>query len=159
MYCSKCGKEIDYDALVCRECEQAEQTALVETPVSGGNPRMRGFGKALTGVILSFVAVLFSAVAYFASFTEAMLKIIRDYLGGDPMVSDVGMAVLFVLMAIPAVLAIVFGVLSIKTFTSVPAGQPKPIVTLIMGIYAIAESVSAASMFLASLQLFSLGQL
>jgi hypothetical protein len=158
MYCSKCGKEIDYDALVCRECEQAEQTASVETP-AGGKPRMRGFGKALTGVILSFVAVLVSAVAYFASFTEAMLKIIRDYFGGDPMVSDVGMTVLFVLMAVPAVLAIVFGVLSIKTFKSAPAGQPKPIVTLIMGIYAIAESVSAVSMFLASLQLFSLGQL
>ena len=159
MYCSKCGKEIDYDALVCRECAQEEQAASVETPAGGGNPRMRGFGKALTGVILSFVAVLVSAVAYFASFTEAMLKIIRDYFGGDPMISGIGIAVLFVLVAVPSVLAIVLGVRSIKTFKAASAGQPKPIVTLIMGIYAIAESVSALSMFLASLQLFALGQL
>lgn len=27
MYCTKCGKYIDYDALVCNECKQAEQEA------------------------------------------------------------------------------------------------------------------------------------
>ncbi len=133
MYCSKCGKEIDYDALVCRECEQAEQTASVETP-AGGKPRMRGFGQALAGCIIGFVATLISVIVYVAG----LVSVLSAFEGG----ADVGrMAVLilfFELLAIvPAIIAIVKGVRAVKIFKATPSELPKPIATLVVGIHAI----------------------
>ncbi len=162
MYCSKCGKEIDYDALVCCECMQAEQqAALAEAPaeepiLTCGNTRKRGFGVALAAVILSFVSAMCAAAVYLGTVFDAYLKILRDYFGGDVMMTSVGMAVFSVLVVVPGVLAVIFGIRSIKTFKSTPHGHPKPIATLIMGIYAIGESVSALYMFLTSLSLFSM---
>jgi hypothetical protein len=133
MYCSKCGKEIDYDALVCRECEQAEQTASVETP-AGGKPRMRGFGQALAGCIIGFAATLISVIVYVAGLGSGL----SAFEGG----ADIGrMAVLilfFELLAIvPAIIAIVKGVRAVKIFKATPSELPKPIATLVVGIHAI----------------------
>jgi hypothetical protein len=133
MYCSKCGKEIDYDALVCRECEQAEQTASVETP-AGGKPRMRGFGQALAGCIIGFAATLISVIVYVAG----LVSVLSAFEGG----ADIGrMAVLilfFELLAIvPAIIAIVKGVRAVKIFKATPSELPKPIATLVVGIHAI----------------------
>ena len=144
MYCSKCGKEIDYDALVCRECEQAEaQAQSVEVvpaaeqgtlPASGGKPRMRGFGQALAGGIIGFVATLISVIVYVAG----LVSVLSAFEGG----ADVGrMAVLilfFELLAIvPAIIAIVKGVRAVKIFKATPSELPKPIATLVVGIHAI----------------------
>jgi hypothetical protein len=133
MYCSKCGKEIDYDALVCRECEQAEQTVSVETP-AGGKPRMRGFGQALAGCIIGFAATLISVIVYVAG----LVSVLSAFEGG----ADIGrMAVLilfFELLAIvPAIIAIVKGVRAVKIFKATPSELPKPIATLVVGIHAI----------------------
>ena len=121
-----------------------------------GNTRKRGFGVALAAVILSFVSAMCAAAVYLGTVFDAYLKILRDYFGGDVMMTSVGMAVFSVLVVVPGVLAVIFGIRSIKTFKSTPVGHPKPIATLIMGIYAIGESVSALYMFLTSLSLFSM---
>jgi hypothetical protein len=138
MYCSKCGKEIGYDALVCRECEQREaRTALVEAPApeqtsteSEENPRMRGFGKALAGCILGFVAIIVSVVVYVVGVAA---------LTTSPILDSAALVILFFegMSIVPAVLAIVYGVRSIKVFRMTPAGLPKPIATLVVGIHAI----------------------
>jgi hypothetical protein len=140
MYCSKCGKEIDYDALVCRECEQAEQqAALAEAPaeepiLTCGNTRKRGFGVALAGCIVGFTATLISVIVYVAG----LVSVLSAFEGG----ADIGrMAVLilfFELLAIvPAIIAIVKGVRAVKIFKATPSELPKPIATLVVGIHAI----------------------
>jgi hypothetical protein len=142
MYCSKCGKEIGYDALVCRECEQSEaRTALVEvlapeqtSTESEENPRMRGFGKALAGCIIGFVATIISVVVYMVG----LIGIMTAWEAG----SDIGQMTLLTLLAellaiIPAIVAIVYGVRSIKVFKTTPTYLPKPIATLVVGIHAI----------------------
>lgn len=128
MYCSKCGKEIDYDALVCRECEQAEQTALVETPASGGKPRMRGFGKALTAAIVGVIGYLlafysFACVCVAGESSDEYLAIVALVLA----VLSIGMAII----------SFVFGLKSIRLFGAVSAGTPRPIGTLVLGIVGI----------------------
>ncbi len=134
MYCSKCGKEIDYDALVCRECEQAEQTASVEMPAGGGKPRMRGFGQALAGCIIGFVATLISVVVYMAG----MVIVLNALEDGANIVRMAAILVLFeVLSIVPAIIAIVKGVRAVKIFKATPSELPKPIATLVVGIHAI----------------------
>ena len=144
MYCSKCGKEIDYDAPVCRECEQAEaQAQSVEVapaaeqgtlPASGGKPRMRGFGKALAGCIVGFIATIISVVVYMAGMV-IVLSALED---GANIVRMAAILVLFeVLSIVPAIIAVVMGVRSVKFFKATPSELPKPIATLVVGIHAI----------------------
>lgn len=144
MYCSKCGKEIDYDAPVCRECEQAEaQAQSVEVapaaeqgtlPASGGKPRMRGFGKALAGVIVGFVATMVSVIIYMAGLVSLTTAIER---GQDIGGMAAGFLFSEALVIIPSIIAIVFGARSVKVFKTTPPSLPKPIATLVVGIHSI----------------------
>jgi hypothetical protein len=82
---------------------------------------MRGFGKALTSTILGFIGYFFSV------FTMAMLAT------EDPDVAIAG-GVFFVMSLPLTIIPLIFGLKSIGLFKSTPAGMPKPIATLILGI-------------------------
>lgn len=103
------------------------------SPVSGDNPRMRGFGKALTSTILGFIGY------FFAVMTMAMTA--ED--------TDMAIAgVVFFILSLPlAIIPFVFGLKSIALFRSTPADTPKPIAALILGIIGL---------FFAGLSLFVL---
>lgn len=186
MYCTKCGKQIDYDSPICKECvdamatsaesqqpapvedvweqpvvEQTEDKTLqpgesvevaapvttytasaVAQPVENGtNPRMRGFGKALASTILGFIGY------FFAVFTMAMIS------SGEEDVAIAG--VVFFIMSLPlAILPFIFGLKSIGVFKSTPAGTPKPIATLIMGIVGLSfAALSLMFLFFAMIAL------
>lgn len=129
MYCSKCGKQIDYHAMVCNECKAAEAgytggyyTAPTDTPVTPVAPvqstRMVGFGKALAGAILGFIGMYFAVFAI----TFAVL-------------SPVAGVVLNIIALALGILSLVFGVQSIKTFKVLKNGPGgSPIATLVLGI-------------------------
>lgn len=142
MYCSKCGKEIGYDALVCRECEQREaRTTLVEAPApaqtsteSEENPRMRGFGKALAGCIIGFVATIVSVIVYMVG----LVSVLEAFDGGADIGRMAAIILFFELLAIiPGIMAIVYGAKSVKLFRATPKTLPKPIATLVVGIHSI----------------------
>ena len=128
MYCSKCGKQIDYNATVCNECKSAEMggyyyygAAPAAAPVPPAAPvastRMVGFGKALAGTIVSFIGYIFSVIG----------MVIAIYPAG---------AIVLMLLALSmGVVSLVFGVQSIKTFKALKNGPGgSPIATLILGI-------------------------
>ncbi|MBE6595738.1 MAG: hypothetical protein E7644_08070 [Ruminococcaceae bacterium] len=160
MYCTKCGKEMDYDATVCRECQQAE-TAEVLTPIIESidpaprrNPRMRGFGKALASAIVGFVG-MYCAV-FFYIFGMVGIGIHAE--SGAPLgTSIVSTIVLELISLIPAVIALVFGIRSIKVFRATPADQPKPIPTLVLGIVGVASAGFA--LFYAGIVIFIISML
>ncbi len=138
MYCIKCGKEILDERNttgVCKSCSdrivwQSIQNAAEPTnaPKHEGNPRMRGFGIALTGALVSVVGFILSVFMFLA----VMIGLYY---------SDLFIYVILIgaLLAIPLIAAlalpIVFGVMSIVKF--VKAKDKKPIATLILGIAAI----------------------
>ncbi len=159
MYCKKCGKKLDYDGDLCEECRNRElvygdeeKKAETETtsttydpfdePSVGVNPasgngnaayvpdngdRMHGFGKALTAAILSEVAVVFA------------------YLGVYACILSVALGVFLILATIAmAVISLVFGIQSIKTFVADKnAGKVKPIATLVCGIAGVVAAAVA----------------
>ena len=184
MYCTRCGKKIDYDSFVCNECRAAEDALVGETklddskpatevnvepestvtetetpreqpapnqqyyystqntgyaqyqnpyteqpaPVQTGNPRMIGFGKALTSTILSFFGYIFSYVAL-------LLAVDGEPAGG------LVMLLIALGMSIPA---LILGIQSIKTSARVASqGLPRPIATLVLGIVGLAFSALA----------------
>ena len=148
MYCKKCGKKLDYDGDLCEECRnrelvygdeekkaEAETTSTTydpfDEPPIGVNPasgygnsayvpdngdRMHGFGKALTAAILSEVAVVSVALGVFLILATIAM----------------------------AVISLVFGIQSIKTFVADKnAGKVKPIATLVCGIAGVVAAAVA----------------
>ena len=80
MYCRKCGKQIDYDAETCKECQEMEtffstpeiepQFEVREQPQYAQQPvqplpgnKKEGFGKALAATILGGIAIFIVAIA------------------------------------------------------------------------------------------------
>ena len=88
---------------------------------------MHGFGKALTAAILSEVAVVFA------------------YLGIYACILSVALGVFLILATIAmAVISLVFGIQSIKTFVADKnAGKVKPIATLVCGIAGVVAAAVA----------------
>lgn len=160
MHCSRCGKEINYEATVCLECEaqanmnssfyNAEpaqptyqqpvyQQPMYQQPVyaqpmmqGGANPRMYGFGGALTSTILSVISWVF--------WMFSMLGVYGMFVGGGA---------LFIIMTVITwglcTASIVLGAISIKKFNEARRnGQPAPIATLILGISGLADGALAA---------------
>lgn len=155
MYCSRCGKQIDYDAIVCNECrakEEAEKLAsqnqTAEQPVSApavpvqpaqgyyqqaqtvnsNQPIDDGKGKAIAGVVMGGIAAFLSIFAVY--------------------ITMIYFAIGFVVFCIPTtvlgILAVVNGAKSIKQFTYVKNhGGSKPVGTLVMGIISLALGVEA----------------
>ena len=132
MYCSKCGKEID-SGIICRECAFEEMNKQYTPEVKPASPQytqwmpepnniMYGFGKALTGTILGFVAYIWTCMA--------MMYAIAEEPGG--------LALVF--LSIPGiVLPLIFGISSIKTYgRRKKANCRKPIPALILAIAGVA---------------------
>jgi hypothetical protein len=167
MFCTKCGKQIE-QGTVCSECAAksaansynpgaqtgyAQQgygqtygqqtngqaytaganfyqpyTAPAQSPASDKNNKMLGFGKALTSTILSTFGLLF---AYVADILFLAL--------------DVEAAMILSIFTMPlAIIPLIFGISSIKVFTSCKNSRSKPIATLILGINGLAVSAGAA---------------
>ncbi len=169
MYCKKCGKEIDYEATVCRECEEAEavssevtaEVAAAEAAVEAANVpsnRMKGFGKALTGAIIGVIGFILIYAAFTVVYAMAleMLEFVENfslqnvsqqYIETEVMglLKDAAVSLAIGLGCVLAsfvtgILSIVFGASSIKCFKKVKEGG-KPIATLILGIGSVIMGV------------------
>ena len=154
MYCRKCGKQMDYDAPVCKECEEmanffgngAPIAPTPEKPAPVGS-RMEGFGKALTSTIIgvvSFIVVLIAMVLITAAITEDAVydSYYGYYYSYSNASSMVGVCTALSLICCGAVVvALIFGIQSIKCFIAAKrSGAVKPIATLILGIVGVVMS-------------------
>lgn len=148
MYCRKCGKEINYDAEMCVECQENEELFRVEgetqaqesvldftvpTTQDKGS-RMTGFGLALAGAIVSEFAILFSYLMFVVMSVGSM-----------------GGVLLMPFSAATSIFSLVAGLKSLKTSKNcVNEGKVKPIPTFIMGIISVVSAgLSFFIMFLA----------
>lgn len=130
MYCTKCGKKIDYNATVCNECKAAEaggyyyayhgeNAATFDAPAV--STRMFGFGRALAGVIIGFVGL------YVAIFSIALAAILPV----------AGVVCVLIALSMGA-MSLVFGVQSIATFKALKNGPGgSPIATLVVAIHTV----------------------
>ncbi|MBQ2768477.1 MAG: zinc ribbon domain-containing protein [Clostridia bacterium] len=153
MFCRFCGKELEENAAFCGNCgapvgnktaEKSEKVAepffAEEKPLPAVNPRMEGFGKALTGTILSFVGMVFFfiACALIAGAETYEYDYYYGYSYSYVYEEDLIASLFFVIGAIVlGIISVVFGAKSIATFKRTQ-GQ-KPIATLILGIVSLAE--------------------
>ncbi len=142
MYCTKCGKQIDYDADVCNECSVAEnaqqevkdesayspfEEAVAPAPADADN-RMFGFGKALASTIIATFNVIFSVITIILSVE----------------IPEAGI-VLFLMGVAMCALSLIFGIQSICTFKKrCKENCAKPIPALVLGIVGIATSALAS---------------
>ena len=157
MYCRKCGKQIDYDAHLCKECQEEvinaslveketvvkapEKVVVVQKPASVGS-RMEGFGGALTSTILGVVAFILAYVALIfliAGFNGGYY----DGLEGGVYFSGIfSVGVFFMILALVlGIVSLVLGIKAIKRFRRQSReGKVKPIATLILGIAGVGWS-------------------
>ena len=141
MYCKKCGKFIGTDAEVCDECKQKEsvnastqqaqyQQAQYQQPQyqqplykTQNNDSAINLGKAIAGVILSFIGFIFG------------LTVLEGY-------SDTALVIGGLLLGLaPCIIGLVFGIKSISNFKEtsyIKSGKRIP--TLIMGIASTAQA-------------------
>ena len=156
MYCTRCGKQIDYDAMVCNECaakangaqpvQQPQPTPTYQQPVyqPQAQPKpqpsyfdqfkglrskgnvMDGFGGALASTIMGFLSLISLCIGL-VSFIE------EPAIGGG--------LLLMIVSLVLGIIALVKGIGGIKGF--VLAGKLKkvrPIPALILGIAGIVLS-------------------
>ena len=138
MYCKRCGKFIDYQADICNECAGATQSAAapVEYQQTACDPQQSqemqgslttGLGKAIASAILGTVGQFFIGMA---------LGFLGIQLVG-PGVTLV-LAMMGIGLSIPA---LIMGISSMRCFFEEKnAGRKKPIPTLIIGIYGMANA-------------------
>ena len=138
MYCKRCGKFIDYQADICNECAGVAQNvaAPVEYQQTACEPQQpeemqgsvtTGLGKAIASVILGTVGQFFIGIA---------LGLLSAQLGGA------GVALVLAMMGIGmSIPALIMGISSMRCFFEEKnAGRKKPIPTLIIGIYGMANA-------------------
>ena len=141
-YCTKCGRMTDGSSELCENCrneelifgdETATATEVTVDDYKKKVGRMDGFGKALTSAILGNVAN----------------SILGSGLGLTTGSSDASFLVFSFVMALaPMIIAIIFGIKSIKTFVrNKKMGLAKPIATLILGIVGLASAVLEILLF------------
>lgn len=138
MFCQKCGKFMDYNAPLCRDCEAANRQAANPGPYAAPNQMpfnqqyaaptypqgrmpedpgnaMFGFGKALTSTLLSFFGFIMAYVAYFVALFNGDFPV---WIFSLPM----------------GIISLVFGIQSINCFKARRAPCARPVATLVLGI-------------------------
>ena len=138
MFCQKCGRFMDYNALLCRECEAANRQTANRGPYTNPNQgpfhqpygapvypqgrmpedpgnAMFGFGKALTSTLLGFFGFIMAYVAYFVALFNGDFPV---WIFSLPM----------------GIISLVFGIQSINCFKARWAPCARPVATLVLGI-------------------------
>ncbi len=147
MYCKKCGKEIDYDAEICIECQGSANSAdehdfyteenYYASMYAEGQARKAGLGRAITGAAFGLVALICSCFAM--SILSAMVEDYGYVFDSAVLSTSYGLAVVSIGLGIPAVIN---GIKSIIVFRDAKKGAlPKPIPTFICGIASCAFTV------------------
>ncbi len=178
MYCTKCGKQIDYDSPICKEC--VDEMAVAAAPAETVEPEVEQSvteqtelqpGESAEVAPVSFVVEPTpSPVAQptaggsnlrMRGFGKALTSTILGFIGYFFSVFSMAMLAteeydvviaggVFFVMSLPlAIIPFVFGLKSIGMFKSSPSWVPKPIATLVLGI--IGLFFSALSLFFLSL--------
>ena len=154
MYCKNCGKEIDYEADLCKECESklSSEVKVDEKPVDNGSQKT-GFKIALIGAILCAVAYFLSifATTYITTLIEELKALGITHISGTDDAGLIFIGLIPAIISIPlSIVSIVFGAKSIGVFKAEKnAGRVKPIPALVMGIVSVV--LSSICLFLSSL--------
>ncbi|MBR2988204.1 MAG: hypothetical protein IKC64_00600 [Clostridia bacterium] len=163
MYCRRCGRRMDYDAPICKECEeelnsararvsvtptQDEQNARpIYTNAPAGDAK-EGFGKALAATIMGGISI-FVFIISIALMYEVSVAYLNSIAYGDTGIYFAGLSVGFVLLLASLGLAIpslIMGIQSIKCFVNAKKeGRVKPVGTLVCGIIGLASSAITLS--------------
>ena len=154
MFCSKCGKKIDYNAVVCNECsgnqsffvEEAQNPVVEEKPKTTRN---LGLGGAIAGAVLGYIALIFSAIGMCYSIVGVIAFIIGTAEGPEDIliigVTFLAIGVVFGLVGlIMSIVSLKKGIASIKL---VKKSSPKPIATLVLGIVSVDYAAAGLIMF------------
>lgn len=157
MFCTRCGKEIDYDASICRECEAelikeagmtsaTAQQEIAAQPVELEQPkgsRKEGFGGALAATILGWLGYFVSCINLGVTL-GALGELSVAY---DPEIAAVFAGIIWVINVVCLGLSVpglILGIKSMKCFFRAKnEGRVKPIATLILGIVGVAGAALA----------------
>ena len=154
MFCSKCGKKIDYDAVVCNECSgnQSFFVEEVKNPVVEEKPktsRSLGIGNAISGAVLGYVAVIFSAIGMCYSIFGVIAFLVGIAEGPEDilMVGGAFLAIGVVFGLVGLIMSIVSLKKGIASIKLVKKSSPKPIATLVLGIVSVDYATAGLIMF------------
>ena len=176
MYCSNCGKFIEGDAKLCKECEAElnKTTAASEDPIDTATDTTSGvppygydyynqgyYQPSQNGYycdqpepqnrMYGFGKALTSAILSFFGVLFAYVAMVAGLI--EPAVG-----VVLLLISLPCtVVSFIFGLKSINTFRARKATCVKPIPTLILGIEGISSSGAALLMAFLALLMIAIG--
>lgn len=171
MFCTRCGKKLDYNSIICNECLQAEGGFFNEPPKASADrplenedtliiqaqnqnyssdtvtvestPAQRGSRmKGFLGALLSFIFSIVSTLISIMVLYFSALNMGISMAFGDYSSAIIGLiTMIFITVAI--VLCIFSIILGIKSTITFKRSSPKPIATLILGILGLEGSIVA----------------
>ena len=167
MYCKKCGKQLDFDGDICKDCAEneayfgsAQQSAPAQEaapavapatpapapaqtaqPIAQDGDRKFGFGKALASTIMGAISNGMASIASGIPLGIELAIMELGYANGGAELALGGIAVTIIMALISiglAIPALIMGIKSIKTFNERKnAGYVKPVATLVLGIIGV----------------------
>ena len=136
MFCSKCGKKIDYDAVVCNECS-GNQSFFVEdvkNPVveeKTKTTRNLGLKNAISGAVLGYLALVFSICWVYCLIIGLILCYFAPPVGIGVIISAVSCYVVGLILSINSLKK------GIRSIILARNSSPKPVATLVLGIVSV----------------------
>jgi len=133
---------MEYDAPLCRAC--TEIAYAMHT--AGAHPRRAGLAKAIISALFSIAAYGFGLFAYMIVLIATNTLTMQNFSIPFPIYLIASLfAVAFSAVAfVFFVTALLFGIASIRRFAKTPRGVPRPIATLVLGIFGLYFSAMAA---------------
>ncbi len=147
MYCTRCGKQIDYDSLICKECQQEllkasveRETSSIEQPRTYSTVKPRLTGKVTDGIGNGIGSIIFGVVAVYLSYLAivvAAIAVAESYVNEFNAFAFLSLFINFIAFCAEAV-SVAFGVKAIKMFIDAKKqNRVKPVPTLVLGIVGI----------------------
>ena len=171
MFCNKCGKKIDYNSFLCNECSNGESLlrtedlnfTVVETPVTENKeptdtvyPQKVGLKGAISAAVLSCVSLILNYCGVVFMWVGVIMALIYGESSAiEAVYYDYESFMMFAMVyGIPGIIFGISGMIpsikgfcrSVKAIKVVKRSRPKPVATLVLGIFGL--DVSVENLFL-----------
>ena len=164
MYCYKCGKKIDYNSIICNECLRGEsffgaeavnssaseqpslnnELSLNNQPSDAISSQKKGLKGAISAAVVSYVSLIFNLCGLVLMWNGVIFASINYGAYSETFLFyGLTYGIAGLIFAIAGIVPSIIGFCkSLRSIKIVRQSRPKPIATLVLGLYGLDMSIA-----------------